>query len=318
MRPAVVTGLLRQRNPPGVGRVTGIFQGVLQRGIGVRLHHAVRQADVARINMDGFRPAHALAGDEFQDAIFRVARALEVSVTVEKPLRKFIVRVQVDEVTDVLIVQTNEVGGGGARIVGANQNLRRAQFVRHDLKMAEGVRARVEFLGAAGIFRDRHRIFVIVIARPDAEREAALLQIIDTADARGLLLGRRQRGQKHRGQNGEHGNDDQQCDQGETSFRGMTNGGVHAPTMMRLPLISSYSWDDAFDKHPASLPLKKNFSRTFNKLEIRQRGLPKSLVPFLIPRRAIIMNTGTIYLGKGYHSEAVRLNDTFLHQASLL
>ena len=143
--------LFRQRNPPGVGRVAGISQGIVQHGIGVLLHAAVGQADVAGVDVDVLRPTDALAGDEFEDSIFRVALARDVPVSIKKSLGKFIVCLKTDKVADVLIFQTNEVDGGNARVRRTNQDFRRASLIRNDLKMPERVRAGVKFLCAAVI-----------------------------------------------------------------------------------------------------------------------------------------------------------------------
>jgi hypothetical protein len=48
---------------PRDGRVAGISQGIAQRGMGVLLHAAVGQANVAGIAVNGLRPTGKLAGN---------------------------------------------------------------------------------------------------------------------------------------------------------------------------------------------------------------------------------------------------------------
>ena len=166
--------------------------------------------------MNGGGPTGRAAWDELENPVFRRAVTGDIPVTIEQPLWEFLFRVQADEVTEVLIVQPGETGGDDADVRWTDQNLRRAQFVRHDLKVVERIRAGAELLRAAAGHRCVHRIFVIVVAGPDAEGEAALLEIVDALDARGVGLGLGERRQKHGRQNGQHGHDDKQGDEGET------------------------------------------------------------------------------------------------------
>ena len=105
--------------------------------------------------------------------------------------------------------------------------------------MAERVRARVEFFRAAGGHRHIHRQLVIVVTFPDAERQAILFEVVDAIDASRLLPGFRQRRQQYRRQNGQHGHDDEQGDEGETFGSEMPGGGFHGATMKRPDLDSS-------------------------------------------------------------------------------
>jgi len=78
-----------------------ISQGIAQPGLEHCCTLPSDRPTFALVDVDVLRPTDALAGDKLQDSVFRVALARDVPVAVEKPLRKFIVRLKTDEVTDV-------------------------------------------------------------------------------------------------------------------------------------------------------------------------------------------------------------------------
>jgi len=59
---------------------------------------------------------------------------------------------------------------------------------------------------------------LIVVIQIHVEREAPLLEVVETGCAAGLFLGLAQRGQEQSGQNGDDGNDHQKFDQCKTTF----------------------------------------------------------------------------------------------------
>ena len=67
---------------------------------------------------------------------------------------------------------------------------------------------------AAGLgFEERGDEIVFVVVSVHNVAETDLFQVIGARDGMGLLLGFRQRGQQHGGENGDDGDDDQQFDQ---------------------------------------------------------------------------------------------------------
>ena len=54
---------------PGVRRIAGVSQGIAQAGVGVFLHAAVGESDIALLDMHGTRPGRRAAG---QTRIFEV------------------------------------------------------------------------------------------------------------------------------------------------------------------------------------------------------------------------------------------------------
>ena len=80
------------------------------------LHAAIGEADVALIVMDGGCPTDRAAGDELENSVFRRVVAGEIAVAIEKPLRIGVIGFKADKVTDVLIFQTGEIVGDGARV----------------------------------------------------------------------------------------------------------------------------------------------------------------------------------------------------------
>ena len=111
------------------------------------------------------------------------------------------------------------------------QDSRRAQFIRHDLKMAESVRAVSEFHRATFVGGNVHRIFVAVVTFQNAEREAALFQIVNSLNPPRSVMRASQRGQKHCRQKRDDGDDDEQRDQSKTLFGRIIGSEVHDGTM---------------------------------------------------------------------------------------
>ena len=135
------------------------------------------------------------------------------------------VRVPVD---DIVVHALAEIGG-----VGVGEFLRGAEVVQAEGAFKLGAVARVQFDAtvhgrqdmepteacvdagaAAGLgFEEGGDEMVVVVASVHHVAETDLLQIVCAGDGMGLLLGLRQRGQQHGGENGDDGDDDQQLDQ---------------------------------------------------------------------------------------------------------
>ena len=131
-------------------------------------------------------------------------------------------------VGDVVVHALAEIGG-----VGVGEFLRGAEVVQADGPFKLCTIARVQFdaavhggqdmepaetcvdaCAAAGLgLEERGDEMVVVVASVHDVAETDLLQVIGARDGMGLLLGLRQRGQQHGGENGDDGDDDQQLDQ---------------------------------------------------------------------------------------------------------
>src|SRR5690606_6925145 len=91
-----------------------------------------------------------------------------------------------------------------------------ADFVRSERELEiDPVRA-----GAVGFptperLIDLPRVFIVVIARPKAETEVDLLEIVHAGDALGFGFGATERRQQHAGEDGDDRDDDEEFDQGE-------------------------------------------------------------------------------------------------------
>jgi hypothetical protein len=76
-----------------------------------------------------------------------------------------------------------------------------------------------------------------LIASPNFDCQTILFQIVDAIDSLRFFLGRRQRWQKHRREDGEDGDDDEKHDEGESAGFGF-HAGIIAPLIFHFKQLS--------------------------------------------------------------------------------
>ena len=231
-------------------RVGAADQQGIQAGGADGLHTAVGHLDVAGAVVEIRRPRPAGAFILLPGLPSAARRGgagcngdVEVVVAGHGHLRIIFRGVTADEVADfgdggggrrigTQQVGRYEVGGRTGRVDvvrRTDQHLGRAQLIGQDLKNHAGTESESArggnlgglddvFLRAAVGARDGRGIFVTVVAFPEAEGQADLLEIVDAADFLSLLFGGRERRQQHGRKNGDDGDDNKEFDKRERFF----------------------------------------------------------------------------------------------------
>jgi len=135
------------------------------------------------------------------------------------------IRVDADEVAEVIVFEGPELGGGQAGVRRTNHKFGAYEFVRENLEVMKGkvqrpgesISALGKLKGAPRISWDGHRELAIVILGETLESQTRLMQVIDALDSPGFLLGLVQSRKEKRGEDSDDGNNAEELDQSECS-----------------------------------------------------------------------------------------------------
>src|ERR1700722_7698026 len=128
---------------------------MLQSSGGISLHTAVRECDVALAIVYLLGPAHRLVGFQIEKMIERLRSIGNMPVSGEEHGGIGLVSIEADEIAHIGVIEIRgEIRSGSSfGIAGADDDLGRAQFVRHCLiinkhLLLNGKRGSVKIIGS--------------------------------------------------------------------------------------------------------------------------------------------------------------------------